>query len=63
MPYGRLAGITQELRMLDHAPLTGLVVMGFALALLGGMLAQRVRLSPIVGYLAAGICIGPFTPG
>jgi monovalent cation:H+ antiporter-2, CPA2 family len=49
--------------MLDHAPLIGLVVVGFALALLGGMLAQRVRLSPIVGYLVAGIFIGPFTPG
>ncbi len=35
------------------------LVMGFAL----GFLAQKLRLSPIVGYLAAGLLIGPFTPG
>ncbi len=28
-----------------------------------GALANRLRLSPIVGYLAAGILVGPFTPG
>jgi monovalent cation:H+ antiporter-2, CPA2 family len=32
-------------------------------ALLLGLLTQRMRLSPIVGYLAAGVLIGPFTPG
>jgi CPA2 family monovalent cation:H+ antiporter-2 len=35
--------------------LTGALVLGF--------LALRVRLSPIVGYLVAGILVGPFTPG
>jgi CPA2 family monovalent cation:H+ antiporter-2 len=49
--------------MLEHAPLVGLVVAGFALAFVCGVLAQKLRLSPIVGYLAAGIVIGPFTPG
>jgi CPA2 family monovalent cation:H+ antiporter-2 len=34
-----------------------------ALALLGGMVAVRLRQPPIVGYLVAGIIIGPFTPG
>jgi CPA2 family monovalent cation:H+ antiporter-2 len=38
-----------------------------AAALLGawvlGLLAQKLRLSPIVGYLVAGIVIGPYTPG
>jgi CPA2 family monovalent cation:H+ antiporter-2 len=34
-----------------------------ALALLGGMLAVRLRQPPIVGYLLAGVVIGPFTPG
>jgi monovalent cation:H+ antiporter-2, CPA2 family len=28
-----------------------------------GLLAQRLRLSPIVGYLLAGVVIGPHTPG
>src|SRR5687767_6780028 len=36
---------------------------GFAAALLFGMVTQRMRLSPIVGYLLAGVAIGPFTPG
>ena len=34
-----------------------------AVALIGGMIAVRLRQPPIVGYLAAGIVIGPFTPG
>jgi len=32
-------------------------------ALVLGLLTQRLRLSPIVGYLLAGIVVGPFTPG
>lgn len=32
-------------------------------ALIGGMVATRLRLPPLVGYLVAGIVIGPFTPG
>lgn len=40
-----------------------ILAIGFGLALVFGYLAQRVRLSPIVGYLAAGFLIGPLTPG
>ncbi|PKN17026.1 MAG: sodium:proton exchanger [Deltaproteobacteria bacterium HGW-Deltaproteobacteria-6] len=36
---------------------------GFAVALVFGYLANRLKLSPIIGYLLAGIVIGPFTPG
>jgi monovalent cation:H+ antiporter-2, CPA2 family len=36
---------------------------GLAGALVLGFLAQRLRVSPIVGYLLAGIIVGPFTPG
>lgn len=36
---------------------------GLAGALVFGYLAHRLRLSPIVGYLLAGILTGPFTPG
>ena len=45
---------------------TGLIVMlgaGFALAFVLGLLAMRLRLPPLVGYLLAGVVIGPFTPG
>ena len=43
--------------------LIALVAMGFVLACAFGYLATRVRLPPIVGYLVAGIAVGPFTPG
>jgi CPA2 family monovalent cation:H+ antiporter-2 len=36
---------------------------GLAGALVLGFLAHRLRLSPIVGYLLAGVAVGPFTPG
>ena len=36
---------------------------GLASALLFGYVTQRARLSPIVGYLLAGVAIGPHTPG
>jgi CPA2 family monovalent cation:H+ antiporter-2 len=36
---------------------------GFVAALIGGYLTQRFRLSPIVGYILAGILVGPYTPG
>ncbi|HEX3762965.1 MAG TPA: cation:proton antiporter [Kofleriaceae bacterium] len=36
---------------------------GLAAALLFGYATDRLRLSPIVGYLLAGVAIGPFTPG
>ena len=36
---------------------------GLAGALVLGYVAHRLRLSPIVGYLIAGVAVGPFTPG
>jgi CPA2 family monovalent cation:H+ antiporter-2 len=36
---------------------------GLATAVVFGYLTDRLRLSPIVGYLIAGIVVGPFTPG
>lgn len=36
---------------------------GLAGALVLGYLAHRLKLSPIVGYLLAGVAVGPFTPG
>jgi monovalent cation:H+ antiporter-2, CPA2 family len=36
---------------------------GLTAALVFGLLTQRLKLSPIVGYLLAGIAVGPFTPG
>lgn len=39
------------------------VVIGLTLAACGGFLALKLRLPPLVGYLLAGVVIGPFTPG
>lgn len=36
---------------------------GFSLALVFGYLTQRLKLSPIIGYLLAGVVVSPFTPG
>jgi CPA2 family monovalent cation:H+ antiporter-2 len=49
--------------MHDETPLIALVAVGLALAFIAGFVAVRLRLSPIIGYLVAGIVIGPFTPG
>ncbi len=49
--------------MPHHTSLIALLCMGFVLAFVLGLLAQRLRLSPLVGYLIAGIIAGPFTPG
>ncbi len=44
-------------------PLITTIVGGLVLAFLLGMLANRLRISPLVGYLLAGVMAGPFTPG
>jgi CPA2 family monovalent cation:H+ antiporter-2 len=49
--------------MPHHTPLIATIVAGLALAFVFGALAHRLRASPLVGYLIAGIAIGPFTPG
>lgn len=49
--------------MPHHTPLISTVVVGLVLAFILGAIAQRLRASPLVGYLLAGVVIGPFTPG
>ena len=49
--------------MPHHTELIALLCVGFVLAFILGLAAQRLRLSPLVGYLLAGIIAGPFTPG
>lgn len=49
---------------MEHStPLITTIVGGLVLAYLLGMIAQRLKISPLVGYLAAGVLAGPFTPG
>jgi monovalent cation:H+ antiporter-2, CPA2 family len=47
----------------DETPLIALVAIGLVLAFVCGYVAVRLRLSPIIGYLLAGIIMGPYTPG
>ena len=49
--------------MHHHTPLITTIVVALVLAFVLGALANRVRISPLVGYLLAGVLIGPFTPG
>jgi CPA2 family monovalent cation:H+ antiporter-2 len=49
--------------MAHHTPLLGTIVVGLVMAFLMGALAHRLRISPIAGYLLAGVIVGPFTPG
>ena len=49
--------------MPHHTPLIATIVGGIVLAFILGALAQRVRISPLVGYLLAGVLAGPSTPG
>ena len=49
--------------MHHHTPLITTIVVALVLAFVLGALANRLRISPLVGYLLAGVLIGPFTPG
>ena len=44
-------------------PLISTIAAAFTAALVLGLITQKLKLSPIVGYLLAGIAIGPHTPG
>ncbi|PKQ25024.1 MAG: Kef family K(+) transporter [Actinobacteria bacterium HGW-Actinobacteria-4] len=45
------------------APLLTLIAAGLVSAFALGLIARAFRLPPIVGYLIAGLLIGPYTPG
>lgn len=44
-------------------PLIATVAIGLGVAFVAGFLAQRLKIQPLVGYLLAGVVVGPFTPG
>src|SRR4051794_2639122 len=44
-------------------PLITTIAAAFTAAWVLGIITQKLRLSPIVGYLLAGVAIGPYTPG
>jgi monovalent cation:H+ antiporter-2, CPA2 family len=48
---------------MHEAPLITTIALALGAALILGLFAKRIGLSPIVGYLIAGVLIGPYTPG
>src|SRR5260370_35384002 len=48
---------------MHEVPILVNITVALAVAFVGGFIAQRFKLPPLVGYLLAGIAIGPFTPG
>src|SRR6202035_314893 len=49
---------------MHHTPsLIATIVAGIGLAFIFGTIANRLRVSPLVGYLLAGVVLGPLTPG
>ena len=50
--------------MPDHqTPLIATIAAGLMLAFILGLVAHRLRVQPLVGYLMAGVMVGPYTPG
>lgn len=49
--------------MLHPTPLIGTIVAGLVIAFFMGALAHSLRVSPIAGYLLAGVIVGPYSPG
>ena len=49
--------------MPHHTPLIATIIAGLVVAFLMGAIAHRLRVSPVAGYLFAGVIVGPFTPG
>ncbi len=49
--------------MPHDTPLIATIAAGLVLAFLFGAVATRLRISPLVGYLLAGVVVGPYTPG
>ena len=48
---------------MHQGPLIATIVAALVLAFALGVLAHRLKVSPLVGYLLAGVVVGPFTPG
>ncbi len=49
--------------MPHSTPLISTIVAGLVLAFIFGAIANRFRMPPLVGYLVAGVLVGPYTPG
>jgi CPA2 family monovalent cation:H+ antiporter-2 len=48
---------------LNDLPLISTIAIGLSMAFISGFVATKLRISPLVGYILAGVALGPFTPG
>ena len=48
---------------MEDLPLLRDIAIALCLAFVGGFIAKQLKLSPIVGYIVAGLALSPFTPG
>jgi monovalent cation:H+ antiporter-2, CPA2 family len=48
---------------MHYTPLIATIVAGLVVAFAMGAVAHKLKVSPIAGYLLAGVIVGPFTPG
>src|SRR5690606_24081464 len=51
------------LPMPHDTPLISTIVGGLVLAFIFGAIANRLKMPPLIGYLIAGVAVGPHTPG
>ena len=49
--------------ILHQLPLVSTIAISLSVAFVCGLIASKLKISPIVGYLLAGVIIGPYTPG
>ena len=49
--------------MAPETSLIATIVVCLVFAFVGGFVASKLKLPPLVGYLLAGVAVGPFTPG
>lgn len=49
--------------MQHGTPLIATIATGLVLAFALGIIANKLRISPLIGYLLAGVIVGPYTPG
>jgi len=60
---GQIEDNRKNMSVLHELPLVSTIAVGLGMAFVCGFVASKLRLSPLVGYLLAGVIIGPHSPG
>jgi monovalent cation:H+ antiporter-2, CPA2 family len=64
LTWSKPVDVSREAQKMPHeTALIATIVVGLVLAFALGFVANRLRLPPLVGYLLAGVAVGPHTPG